>query len=144
MPVKKGDKVRIDYEGFLDDGRIFDETKEHGVPLKLIVGKGLFLDEFENAIIGMEAGEVKTIRIPPSKAYGDHNPDLIEIIPIADLNFRNPLEKGNLLVISGSNGSETPAKIIDFSETDVTLDFNHPLSGITMNYKITLIEIIPH
>lgn len=142
MPVKKGDKVRIDYEGFLDDGRIFDETKEHGVPLKLIVGNGVFLDEFENAIIGMETGEVKTIRIPPSKAYGDYNSDLINIIPITDLNIQNPLEKGNLLVVSNSNGIETPAKIIDFSENDVKLDFNHPLSGITMNYKITLLEIL--
>jgi peptidylprolyl isomerase len=141
--VKKGDKVRIDYEGFLDDGRIFDETKKQGFPMKLVVGDGLFLEEFEDNIIGMKVGEVKTIRIPPSKAYGIYNSDLIDIIPLTDLEIQNPLEIGNLLVLSESDGSKTPAKIIDFSETDVTLDFNHPLAGITLNYKLTLVEILP-
>ncbi len=142
MPAIKGDKVRIDYEGFLDDGRIFDETKRQGFPMKLTIGEGLFLDEFENAIIGMEVGEKKTIRLEPVKAYGKYNPDLIEIIPLHDLEIQNPLEIGNLLILSTPNGSKTPAKIINFSETDVTLDFNHPLAGITLNYRLKLVEIL--
>ena len=57
MPVQKGDHVRVEYEGFLDDGRIFDSTEQHGFPLKLTIGAGVFLEAFECALIGMEVEE---------------------------------------------------------------------------------------
>ena len=142
MPVQKGDRIRIEYEGFLDDGRVFDSTETHGFPMKLTVGDGLFLDVFEQAFIGMEAGGIKTIRLSPQEAYGEYKYNRIQIVPKKQLPTKNDLEIGTLLVLHDSDGNETPAKVLDLTDSEVTLDFNHPLAGISLNFKVTLLEIL--
>ena len=142
MPVKKGNRVRIGYEGFLDDGRVFDSTEQHGFPLKFTVGSGIFLEAFEDAIIGMNVKEEKTIRLTPPEAYGEYLPEKVETIDRKTLLTKNKLEEGSLIILTTAEGTETPAKVIDFTETEVTLDFNHPLAGIPLNFRLTLLEII--
>ena len=142
LTVQKGDRVRIKYEGFLDDGRIFDSTENHGFPMKLTVGTGIFLEGFENALLGMKVGQEKSIRLPPLEAYGIHIPSLIEVVPRESIPAKKILEIGTLLIITSENGDETPAKVINLTDEEVTLDFNHPLAGITLNYRISLLEII--
>jgi FKBP-type peptidyl-prolyl cis-trans isomerase 2 len=137
LPVSRGDKIKVDYVGTLDDGTIFDSTKETGQPLKFIVGAGLFLDAFENSVIGMEIGEEKTIHLPPEEAYGKYNPNLIDTVSISSI----PIKK-MLLVFCRDNGEEVPARIIELNDNEVELDMNHPLSGISLNYSITVIDII--
>jgi len=142
MPAQKGNHVRVEYEGFLDDGRVFDSTEQHGFPMKLTIGAGVYLDGLENALIGMKVDEVKTIHLSPSEAYGEHLPDRIETIDRKTLPSKSKLEEGTLIILTSSEGEETPAKIIDLTETEVTLDFNHPLAGIALNFRLTLLEII--
>ncbi|MCK4847969.1 MAG: peptidylprolyl isomerase [Candidatus Heimdallarchaeota archaeon] len=142
MPAKKGDFVKVEYQGFLDDGRIFDSTEQHGFPLKLTIGAGVYLDALENALIGMEVDEEKTIHLSPKEAYGEHLNERVETIERKTLPTKKELEEGSLIVLTSSEGEETPAKVIDLTETEVTLDFNHPLAGIPLNFRITLLEII--
>ena len=52
MSAQKGNHVKIEYEGFLDDGRVFDSTEQHGFPFKLTIGAGVYLDALEHALIG--------------------------------------------------------------------------------------------
>ncbi|MHA2305254.1 MAG: FKBP-type peptidyl-prolyl cis-trans isomerase [Candidatus Hodarchaeales archaeon] len=142
MPVSRGDKIKVDYVGTLDDGTIFDSTKETGQPLKFIVGAGLFLDAFENSVIGMEIGEEKTIHLPPEEAYGKYNPNLIDTVSISSIPIKKDLHPGMLLVFCRDNGEEVPARIIELNDNEVELDMNHPLSGISLNYSIIVIDII--
>ena len=142
MSAQKGDQVRIKYEGFLDDGRVFDSTEQHGFPMKLTIGAGVYLDALEQALIGMELNEEKTIRLTPKDAYGEHLPERVETIDRKNLPNKSKLEEGTLLILTSPEGIETPAKIIDLTETEVTLDFNHPLAGIPLNFRLTLIEIV--
>ncbi len=46
------------------------------------------------------------------------------------------------MILTSPEGIETPAKVVDLTETEVTLDFNHPLAGIPLNFRLTLLEII--
>ena len=76
MPVKNGDKIKVEYQGTLDDGTLFDSSESHGGPLEIEIGAGQIIPGFENAVIGMEKGEEKEIKLQPQEAYGEHNPDL--------------------------------------------------------------------
>ncbi|MEK7864719.1 MAG: FKBP-type peptidyl-prolyl cis-trans isomerase, partial [Nitrospirota bacterium] len=67
--VKEGDTISIHYTGKLEDGTIFDSS-EGGAPLEFKVGGGEFLKGLEDGVIGMEAGDEKTIRIPAEEGYG--------------------------------------------------------------------------
>ena len=142
MPAQMGNHLRIEYEGFLDDGRIFDSTEQHGFPLKLTLGANVYLEAFEVALIGMNVGEEKVIRISPQEAYGEYLPERVETIDRKTLPNRSKLEEGTLIILTSSDGKETPAKVVDLTETEVTLDFNHPLAGIPLNFRLTLLEII--
>ena len=67
MPVKSGDIVKVEYWGTLQDGSIFDESNS-GEPMGVVIGKEQLITGVENALIGMEAGESKTITIPENEA----------------------------------------------------------------------------
>ena len=142
MIAQKGNRVKVDYEGFLDDGRVFDSTDQHGFPLKLTIGEGVFLDALENAIIGMKIGEEKMIRLSPQDAYGEYLSDKVETIDKNTLPNKGKLEEGKLLILTSNDGNEIPAKVIDLHKDEITLDFNHPLAGIPLNFRLTLLEII--
>ena len=68
MSVKTGDKVRIEYTGTLDDGTIFDSSEEHGRPLEFQVGNGHVIKGFDDAILGMKAGDEKQFSVSPAEA----------------------------------------------------------------------------
>ena len=66
--VKKGDKVRVHYTGSLEDGSVFDSS-EGKDPLEFTAGAGQMIKGFDSAVIGMEVGEEKEVKIPPEEAY---------------------------------------------------------------------------
>ncbi len=142
MPVKQGDRIKVDYVGTLEDGFEFDNSEKHGAPLEFTVGEGEVIKGFDEAIIGMEIGEEKTINLKPSEAYGEADPHLVIKVPKDKLPTDMKLEKGMMLGVSLPTGQQMPATIVDIAETEVTIDFNPPLAGKTLNFKLKIIEIM--
>ena len=141
MPIKKGDKVKIEYTVSLDDGTVFDSSESHGKPLEFEAGAGKLLKGFEEAVIGMEKGEEKEIKLQPSEAYGEHNPDLIKKVPRDKLPKEQEPKPGMMLVMNLPDGAQLPTRIVEVTDETVTLDLNHPLAGKTLNFKIKVVEI---
>lgn len=138
MPIKKGDKIKVDYKGTLEDGTVFDDSTNHG-PLEFIVGNGQLIKGFDDAVLGMNLGDEKTIKLPPSEAYGDHNPELIRKMPKQGL--PNEAKEGMIIGVRLANGAQIPAKIIKIGNDFVEIDFNPPLAGKTLNFKIKIVNI---
>lgn len=91
--IKIGDNISVEYTGSLINGDIFDTSiesvaKQHNLsriefqPFRFTVGKGQAIEGLDEGIIGMKVGESKKLTIPPEKAYGPKNPQLIQTIPI--------------------------------------------------------------
>ncbi|MGQ9722330.1 MAG: FKBP-type peptidyl-prolyl cis-trans isomerase [Candidatus Jordarchaeum sp.] len=138
MPIKKGDKVKVEYTGKLDDGTIFDSS-EGRQPLEFEVGSGRIIKGFDQAVMGMERGEEKEFSIEPNDAYGDHDPDLLKKIPRDKLPAE--AEVGMMLMLKTPEGVQIPAEITEITDADVTIDLNHPLAGQTLNFKIKIVDI---
>lgn len=141
MKVKKGDKVTVEYTGMLEDGTVFDSTEKQGELLTFEVGAGQLIRGFENAVIGMEEGEEKEITLQPSDAYGDVNPQLIESIARDQISLEEEPEVGMVLVMKTPDGYEFPALITDVSDDTITIDFNHPLAGKAVQFRIKVVGI---
>lgn len=141
MKIKKGDTVTVEYTGMLEDGTVFDSTEKQGELLTFEVGAGQLIQGFENAVIGMEEGEEKEITLQPSEAYGDINPQLIESIERDQLALEEEPEVGMVLIMKTPDGHEFPAIITDVSEDAITIDFNHPLAGKAVQFKIKVMGI---
>jgi peptidylprolyl isomerase len=141
MAVKQGDTVKIHYTGTLDDGNIFDSS-EGKDPLEFEAGTGKVIKGFDAAIIGMEKGQEKEVKIEAKDAYGEYNPELIQKIPKDKLPKDQEPKPGMPLLIKAPNGQEYPVKIKEVSEKDITIDLNPQLAGKNLNFKIKVVDIL--
>jgi len=140
MAIKKGDKVKVDYSGTLEDGTVFD-TSEGKQPLEFEAGSGQLIKGFDDAVIGMEQGEEKEIKISPEEAYGDIKPELLKKIPKEQLPKEPEPKAGMTLLMKTPDGKQFPAKITEVGESEITIDLNHPLAGKTLNFKFKIVGI---
>ncbi|MHA1362598.1 MAG: FKBP-type peptidyl-prolyl cis-trans isomerase [Candidatus Freyarchaeota archaeon] len=138
MPVKKGDRVKVEYIGMFDDGTVFDSS-EGKSPLEFEAGSGQIIKGFDEAVIGMEKGEEKEFKIEPKNAYGERNPELVRKIPRDQL--PPEAQAGMLLMLRTPDGMQIPAEITEVTDEEVTIDLNHPLAGKNLNFKIKIVDI---
>ncbi|MFC1769239.1 peptidylprolyl isomerase [Nanoarchaeota archaeon] len=141
MPIKKGDKVKIDYEGSLEDGQVFDSSQKHGAPLEIEVGAGKVIKGFDDALIGMEKDQEKTITLKPEEAYGERNEEMLKKIPRDKLPTDQEPKEGMMIMLKSADGREIPVPIKAVDEKEITIDFNHPLAGKTLTFKLKVVEI---
>ena len=138
--AKKGDMVQTDYLGKLDDGTIFDSSKERG-PLEFTIGAGQLLPGFEQGVIGMNEGETKTVKIPAVEAYGLHREDMILTVDRSDFPPDVDPKVGEQLDVHQPDGSVNVVVVTKISEAGVILDANHPLAGKDLTFDIRLLKI---
>ncbi len=141
MAVKKGDKVKVEYEGSLEDGSVFDSSDKHGEPLEFQAGEGQMIKGFDDAVIGMEEGEEKNITLQPKDAYGDKNPQMVQEVPKEKLPQGAEIKAGMMLGMMLPNGVQLPAKVVSVSEKGATLDLNHPLAGKVLKFRLKVVSI---
>ncbi|WP_109468815.1 FKBP-type peptidyl-prolyl cis-trans isomerase [Albibacillus kandeliae] len=138
--VKNGDTVHIHYTGTLDDGTTFDSS-EGREPLAFEVGSGQIIAGLDIAIPGMEVGDKKTVNVPCDQAYGPINPAMRQAVPREGIPDNIPLDLGTRLQMQTPEGQVMPVTVVDVSETEVTLDANHPLAGQDLTFAIELVAI---
>ena len=138
--VENGNTVSVHYNGTLSDGTEFDSSYTRGEPITFEVGSGQMLPGFDSAVSGMIIGETKDVSIASTDAYGDRNEENVQTIPISTFPEKFDFTKG-AMVKGQSNGQEFMAKIVSTDTHTVTLDFNHPLAGEELNFKIELMDI---
>lgn len=139
--VKTGDTVRIHYTGRLDDGTVFDSSRERE-PLEFTVGSGQIIPGLDDALSGMAVGEEKTVQIPCAQAYGEHDPNGRQEIPRDQIPENIPLDLGTSLQMQLPDGRAMPVTVAEVNETMVTLDANHPLAGKDLTFDVEMIEIV--
>ena len=141
MQAKFGDIVRVHFTCSLDDGTIFDSSvgKE---PLELAIGEDRVMPGFEEAIIGMEPGEKKTVRVTADRGYGPHDPAQVKTIPREEFPQNIRPEVGLKFRMQLTDGRETYITVADVDESHVTLDGNHPLAGKDLIFDLELLAII--
>jgi peptidylprolyl isomerase len=139
--AKAGDKVRVHYTGTFDDGTVFDSSAERG-PLEVTIGTGMVIPGFDRALVDMEPGQKKTVNIPVDEAYGPRAEELVAEIGRDRLPTDMELEIGQQLQLSLADGGEAIVLIVDLSDSTVTLDANHPMAGLDLNFELELVEIL--
>jgi len=138
--VKDGDLVKVHYTGKLEDGTVFDSSKDRE-PLEVAMGKGRVIPGFEKGILGMAKGDNKTITLPPDEAYGQVRNDLIIEVKKADIPDNIEPKVGLNLQMKQTGGEVINLVVSEIGDETVTLDANHPLAGKTLIFDIEVVEI---
>jgi peptidylprolyl isomerase len=139
--AKKGDTVRIHYTGKLEDGTVFDTSRERH-PLQFTLGNGQVIVGFENAIIGMNIGDSKTAILPMEQAYGPRRDDMIVTIKRDQLPPDLPAKVGQRLEITQTDDQVMLVTVTGVTESSITLDSNHPLAGKALTFDLELVGIV--
>ncbi|MCK4503842.1 MAG: peptidylprolyl isomerase [Desulfuromonadales bacterium] len=138
--VSTGSKVKIHYTGKFDDGEIFDSSLDTK-PLEFEVGSGQVIGGFDKAVIGMQVGDTKEVRLEENEAYGPYNHEMVfpadpdqfatGLTPEIGQQFQTEMEDGTPLLLT--------VKAIDAGQ--VILDANHPMAGKTLNFQLEVVAI---
>ena len=147
MTIQNGDFIRVSYTGKNDD-HVFDTTDEEIAKANniynekgkyggdvIIVGAGHTVAGLDEDFAGKEAGYTGSVTIPPEKAFGIRNPELIETIPITK--FEQKPQIGMPVQVDGRQGV-----VIRAIGRMVQVDFNRFLAGQTIVYDYEIKEKI--
>src|ERR1700759_328676 len=138
--AKKGDKVKENYHGRLNDGTTFDSSQGRQ-PLEFEVGSGMVIKGFDEGVTGMSIGDKKTISIPAEDAYGERQEEMVIDFPRSNFPPDIEPEVGMTLNMHSENGQELPVIITDITDETITLDANHPLAGKDLIFDIELVDL---
>ena len=139
--VKHGDTVRLNYTGKLEDGTVFDSS-EGDNPLEFTIGEGEIIAGLEQGVIGMSAGESKTIVIPMEQAYGPRDEARVFEMDKSKAPENFNAEIGQQLQMFRADGMAITVTVAGISEKSFTMDCNHPLAGKTLIFETTLVKIL--
>ena len=139
--AKDGDTIKVNYTGKLEDGSVFDSS-QGGEPLEFKIGDGTVIPGFENGALGLESGQSKTVSIPWDQGYGPWREELLAKIPIADMPEGIEPKVGQRYHIPMHTGGKAIVTITEVTETEVSMDGNHPLAGKDLTFDIELVEIV--
>ena len=135
-----GNQVNIEYEGMLEDGEIVERSVDAG-PVEFELGLNIMPPAFEQALIGMRQGEEKTITMSPEEAFGPRDENLLHTIKRSALGKDiqpNPGMVLGMAIEKEGQPHKVPALVTAVNGDEITIDFNHPLAGKTIIYRLTL------
>ena len=139
--VKPGDTVRIHYTGTLADGSTFDSSAGRD-PLEFTVGSGQIIPGLDIALPGMAVGDKKVVEVPCAQAYGEADPNARQAVPRAEIPADIPLDLGTQLQVQTPTGQVMQVVVAEVTDTEVTLDANHPLAGHDLTFASELMDIV--
>jgi FKBP-type peptidyl-prolyl cis-trans isomerase SlyD len=136
MPIEINQTVKIMFEVKVD-GIVVDGSRSNK-PFEFSFGVGQVIAGLEKRIINMKAGEAADILVPAAEAYGEYDPTGIQTLPIEQFAGIENLKVG--LQIQGQDADDQPIQFIvkEIGEKEVTVDFNHPLAGKDLEYKVKI------
>jgi peptidylprolyl isomerase len=140
--VKNGDTILVHYKGSLEDGTVFDSSLD-SEPMKFTIGGGEIIPGFESAVLGMNVGDKKTVKIPSDQAYGSHHTEMVQTIPRDAFPENVKPTIGQQFQVSPADGEceDFIVRVTDVNEENVVLDANHPLAGKDLIFDIDLVAI---
>ncbi|MBD5772685.1 FKBP-type peptidyl-prolyl cis-trans isomerase [Marinomonas colpomeniae] len=136
--ITASSRVTLHFELSLEDGQIVDSNFEKP-PASFTFGDGSLLPDFETALLGMSAGQKDTFVMSPENAFGAYNESNVQRIPRSQ--FDMDLEEGMVVSFADMSKNELPGVISEIGEKEVVVDFNHPLSGRSLTFKVSIISV---
>lgn len=141
--INENSTITIIYEGKLDTGDVF-KTVGKDAPLTLKLGTQELPPTLENALIGLSAGQSKTVRLSPEEGYGARQKLLVQNLGRESLGNKIIPEPGMILSLKVEKDGEpiqVPATVMEVTGDNVVIDYNHPLAGHHLTYHVTILNV---
>ena len=137
LMISEGTRVTLNFALVLDDGSAIDSNFEKE-PASFSVGDGSLLPGFERALFGLKSGDEAILEILPEEGFGQPNDNNLQTIKRDQFDVESELEAGMVFSFADAAGGELPGVVKTFDADEVTVDFNHPLAGRTLSFRVAI------
>ena len=122
------------------DGEVVD-TSEGGEPMLIEIGNPAVIKGLQEAVKGRLAGDRLEVTVPPEMGYGVHNPEYVSKVPKSAFEGVEDVVEG--MKFQTNTGTEAQVvQVVKVEDEFVVVDANHPLSGLTLNFELEVIEVL--
>ena len=117
-------------------------------PFTFVTGLGMTLDEFEAKTATMQKGEKFDFTLTPEQAYGAYISEAVQKLPQSIFHIngkldRNYIYEGAVVPLQNAEGDQFNGTITEITDETVTVDLNHPLAGLNLNFVGEVLESRP-
>lgn len=141
MQVAEGKVVSFHYTLTSDQTEGVVDSSDGREPMPYLHGAGNIVPGLEARLLGKASGDKVTAEVPPSEAYGDRQEGLTQTVPRTSFPEDAPLQPGMQVMAETPEGQRIPLWLASVSDTEVTVDPNHPLAGHTLTFEVEIVEI---
>jgi FKBP-type peptidyl-prolyl cis-trans isomerase SlyD len=139
MQVADNMAVSIHYTLTNDDGEVLDSSIGDEA-LVFLQGSGNIIPGLEKAMVGKVTGDKFNVRIVPEEAYGELMEDMIQVLSRDMFEGIDNIEVGMQFHADVSSGPGV-VTVVSIEGDDITIDGNHPLAGIALNFDVEVIDV---
>ena len=142
MSLSIGDNLAVSmhYKLTDNDGNVLDSS-EGAEPLDYLHGAENLIPGLEKALAGKVEGDSLQVKVEPAEAYGEVMPELIETVDKAAFQGVDSIEAGMAFEAQGPDGSMQHVVVKEVEGDEVTIDANHPLAGVVLNFDVEIISV---
>lgn len=142
--ITHGSVVQLHFEVSLENGTIIDSTFHRDAPVSLTIGDESLLAGFEQVLMNLRAGDTRTAHLEPEQAFGEWNPDNIQHFSHTQFALvADHPEVGMLIEFEDKGKNTLPGTISAITDDEIEVDFNHPLAGQSVLFKVQIFKVTP-
>ena len=123
-----------------DSGEVLDSS-EGAEPLAYLHGAGNIIPGLENALAGKAAGSSLQVNIAPEDGYGEVQSELVQVVPREAFQGVDEIEPGMAFEANDPEGQSRRIIVKSVAENEVTIDANHPLAGVPLNFDVQVVDV---
>lgn len=138
--IAAGSKVTLHLSITLEDGTVAESTFD-GEPFTFVMGDGTVVEGLEWVLYGMQAGEEDTVTMTPDQTFGFHDPENIHQLPLSDFAADLQPQENQIIAFTTPAGDEVAGAVKAIKDDKVSVDFNHPLAGHDLRYRVKVISV---
>ncbi len=139
MQISKNSVVTLNYTLKNDAGDILDQSQDGS--FQYLHGAGGIIPGLENQLDGKSAGDNFTAHIEPADGYGERDESMIQVVPKDMFESGHPVEEGMQFHAQSPEGDMLTVTIVKVEGDEITVDGNHPLAGMALNFDIEVADV---
>jgi len=139
MQIDKHSVVTLHYTLSDNDGNVLDRSDDGS--FAYLHGAGNIIPGLENALTGRTSGDELSVAIAPEDGYGLRDADRVQDAPRDMFPPEHDIEPGMQFHAQGPDGQSLVVTVVRVEGDTVTVDANHPLAGIQLNFEVKVVDV---
>lgn len=139
MQISKNSVVTLNYTLKNDQGEVLDESQDGS--FLYMHGAGGIIPGLEGQLEGKSAGDSFSAHIEPADGYGERDDSMVQVVPRDMFDKDHPIEVGTQFHAESPEGEMLTVTVTNIEGDDITVDGNHPLAGIALNFDVKIADI---